>query len=932
MCIKKYFLHVGTYFYKALRTTLLMGLFLASLGIAATAFIYWFLVPQLPSTESLKEVRLQVPLKVYTKNNEFIAEFGEQRCIPLTIEAIPPLLVKAVLAAEDDRFFEHPGVDFKSIMRAAVNLVKTREIQQGASTITMQVSRNFFLSREKTFARKLKEVLLALKIESELEKNKILELYMNKIFFGNRAYGVGAAAQVYYGKEIKELSLSELATIAGIPKAPSVNNPLSNPEAARERRDYVLRRMLSLNYIAQSDYEMAVNSAVVAPQLHHVTVEADAPYIAEMVRAYMYEHYGDDIYNRGYKVITTIDKKLQETGQASLRSALHDYDERHGYRGPLGHAKLPAKLTNLEQIAEEILQKYPAQGGLLPSLVLQVKAKQVVAYNRQAGEFEIDWSDLSWARRYVKRDKTTVSPNNAWDILRRGDVIMVRSMGEVPPEPPAKKTPPVEKTKKPELVKTANKGKGNKAESKPAVTPVAVEEVAKLPVPKIRWRLAAVPKVSGALISLHPEDGSIIALSGGFDFYQSKFNRVTQAERQPGSTFKPFIYSAAIHHGLSQHSVVNDAPLTIVGENRKVWRPQNYSGKYYGPVSLRNALIHSRNLASIHLLRKVGVDRTINYVTLFGFKRERIPRNLTMALGTGGVTPLELASGFAVFANGGYRIEPYFIQRIEDVEGKTIFTANPARVCRECPPQILTDKGGQPIGKTSKPAESKEMIANLLKMDPLKKEGSPFIVVAHSVASELDKDKPINIPVTEPNYAPRVIRPQEAEVMTSILKGVILEGTGRRARKLKRPDIAGKTGTTNEQRDAWFSGYTRDIVTTTWVGFDQPRSLGHGETGSQAALPMWMEYMAVALQGKPLKDLDPSYQKASQMTMADGEAKKTKGQGRTLNKRNRRTDAPSGKKGDKVASSSRDSVKKNNAASSKKPAEKEKRMIPEQLF
>jgi penicillin-binding protein 1A len=773
MCIKKYFLHVGTYFYKTLRTTLLMGLFLASLGLGATAFVYWFLVPQLPSTESLKEVRLQVPLKVYTKDNEFIAEFGEQRCIPLTMDAIPPLLVKAVLAAEDDRFFEHPGVDFKSIMRAVVNLVKTREIQQGASTITMQVSRNFFLSREKTFGRKLKEVLLALKIESELEKDKILELYMNKIFFGNRAYGVGAAAQVYYGKEIKELSLSELATIAGIPKAPSVNNPLSNPEAARDRRDYVLRRMLSLDYIGQSDYEMAVNSTVAA-QLHHVTVEADAPYIAEMVRAYMYEHYGDDIYNGGYRVITTIDKKLQEAGQAALRTALHHYDERHGYRGPLGHVKLPAKLTNLEQITEEISQKYPAQGGLLPSLVLQVKAKQVVAYNQQVGEFEIDWSDLSWARRYVKRDKTGGSPNNAWDILRRGDVIMVRSMGEIPPKSSTNKT------KKAELVKTSAKEKGNKAESKPVVT--AVEEVAIPPTPKIRWRLAAVPKVSGALVSLHPEDGSIIALSGGFDFYQSKFNRVTQAERQPGSTFKPFIYSAAIHHGFSQHSVINDAPLTIVGENRKVWRPQNYSGKYYGPVSLRNALIHSRNLASIHLLRKVGIDRTINYVTSFGFKRERIPRNLTMALGTGGVTPLELASGFAVFANGGYRIEPYFIQRIEDVEGKTIFTANPARVCRDCPPQILTDKGSQPTEKTLKPGESKDKNAELLK-----KEGSPFIV-AHSVASELDKDKSINM-LVEPNYAPRIIRSQEAEVMTSILKGVIFEGTARRARKLKRTDI-----------------------------------------------------------------------------------------------------------------------------------------------
>jgi penicillin-binding protein 1A len=871
---------------------------------------------------------LQIPLRVYTKSGEFIAEFGEQRCVPLTMDKIPPLLVKAVLAAEDDRFFEHPGVDFKSIIRAGVNLVKTREIQQGASTITMQVSRNFFLSREKTFARKLKEILLALKIENELEKDKILELYMNKIFFGHRAYGVGAAAQVYYGKNVNELGLAEFAMLAGIPKAPSANNPLSNPEAALERRDYVLRRMLSLNYITYQDYEMAVNSTVSA-QLHHTVVEAEAPYIAEMVRAYMYERYGDDAYTKGYKVTTTIDKKLQEAAQSALRTALHQYDERHGYRGPLGYAKLPSKLTGVAKTAEDILQKYPVQGGLIPSLVLQVKAKQVVAYNRQAGEFEIDWSDLNWARRYVKRDKVSSSPNNAWDILKRGDIIMVRSMGEILPEKQSakKNVPPKSLSKKGEIVKTASKDKGNKTVS----TPEVVEQP---PVPKIRWRLASVPKVSGALVSLHPEDGSIIALTGGFDFYQSKFNRAVQADRQPGSTFKPFIYSAAIHHGYSQYSVVNDAPLVIVGENRKVWRPQNYSGKYYGPVSLRNALINSRNLASIHLLRKVGIDRTINHVTLFGFKRERIPRNLTMALGTGAVTPLELTSGFAVFANGGYRIEPYFIQQIEDIEGNIVFSANPARVCRQCPPQVLASKGNnEKVPKLAEPNKN-SIIENL------KNESSSFIV-AH--ASELQKTNYNITPVSvEARYAPRVIRAQVAETMTSILKGVILEGTGKRARKLNRSDIAGKTGTTNEQRDAWFSGYTPDMVTTAWVGFDQPKSLGHGETGSQAALPMWMEYMAVALQGKPLRDLDPSYHRPASQIADSEETGIARDKKRTLNKQNRRTTTNNAAKDTANTGSSN---KKNNVASSRasqndsrgsagQAAErpKEKRMIPEQLF
>lgn len=775
------------YFYKIIHVTLLMGLSIILLVALLTAVVKWYLIPQLPSTEHLKEVRFQVPLKVYSKDGQLIEEFGEQRRIPIAAHDIPPSLIKAVLAAEDDRFFDHPGVDLKSLVRALVNLIKTGERQQGASTITMQVARNFFLSPERTFGRKFKEILLALKIENEFTKEDILVLYLNKIFFGHRAYGIRAAAQVYYGKKVEELTLSELAMLAALPKAPSVSNPLTNSERALERRNYILARMRELNYITAQQFQEAVLAPNTA-MLHKLETQVEAPYVAEMVRNEMIKRFGEELaYTEGYRVYTTLEPELQRLAQKALRDALYAYDERHGYRGPLGHVKLPK--NNVQEKADDVLQNYPMYADLLPSIVLENHAKSVIAYNPKLGEFSIAWQDLAWAHRYRGSNHVGGTPRSASNIVRRGDIILVR--------------PVAEKVKQDKIEPPSTKNRRKKMEEQePHIAPE-----------KIRWKLAEIPQIEGALVSLDPNNGAIVALAGGFDFYHSNFNRITQADRQPGSNFKPFIYSAALDMGFTANSIINDAPIVFT-TGKTVWRPTNFSHKFYGPTSLRNSLAQSRNVASVRLLAKIGVKRAIDYVVKFGFKRERIPQNLTIALGTNMVTPLELATGYTVFANGGYLVEPYFIERIEDAQGNVIFQANPLQVCRTCPPEILSTKTDH--------------------------EGL-FI-------SETDC-------APEPRYAKRIISPYNAAEMTSILKDVIRIGTGRKASELKRNDIAGKTGTTNEMHDAWFSGYNPDIVTTAWVGFDQPRSLGSQETGGRAALPMWVEFMRGALKGKPEKFL-----------------------------------------------------------------------------
>ncbi|WP_408610372.1 penicillin-binding protein 1A [Beggiatoa alba] len=771
-----------------------MGLLLATIAVGIGIYLQWYIIDTLPATEHLKDVQLQIPLRVYTNDGKLIAEFGEQRRIPVSKDNLPPMMVKAMLAAEDSRYFEHSGVDIKGLLRAAWVYLKTGEKSQGGSTITMQVARNFLLSPEKSWTRKLKEIFLALQIERELSKEEILTLYLNVIFMGNRAYGAGAAAQIYYGRNLKDLTVAEFAMLAGIPKAPSANNPISNPDRAMQRRNYIINRMLEFSYITADQHKEAMSAPNTA-KIYATTLEADAPYIAEMARAFVQSKYGDDADTKGYRVITTINSYLQSKAQTALRNALFDYDERHGYRGAIGREHLPTNPT--PEDLNNLLSKYAVQGGMFPSIVLAIKEKSLHIYNNRIGEFDIAWENLAWAGRYIDDNRRGANPKSPKDIANKGDVIMVR---------------PIKQLVNPE--NTTMDEDGNEEVQAPTS-----DDLSTLNDPSVKWRLSSVPQIEGALISIKPNNGAIIALAGGFDFNQSKFNRVTQALRQPGSNFKPFIYSAALDKGFSAASIINDAPKTYQ-TGTTTWRPENYSHKFYGPTSLRTALTHSRNMVSIRLLEEIGVGYAIDYVSKFGFKKERIPYNLTTALGTGEVTPLELVTGYAILANGGYKIEPHFIARIEDSAGNIIFEANPATVCYDC--------------DMSKPIEPTKVFTNL-----------PTALPAETTVTALVPTA-TNQPKT-PLSAELVLRPQNAWIMTSMLKDVVRYGTAKRALKLNRNDIAGKTGTTNGPNDAWFSGYTPDVATTTWVGFDQPRSLGSKETGGRAALPMWMEFMEEAL-------------------------------------------------------------------------------------
>jgi len=724
------------------------------IGCAISAGIYFYLSPKLPSIESLKDVQLQTPLRVYSRDNKLIGEFGEMKRSPLEYVEIPPLMIKAILAAEDDRFFSHPGVDFQGLLRAAVHLIKTGKKGQGGSTITMQVARNFFLSKEKTYLRKFNEILLALKIEKQLSKEEILELYLNKIYLGKRAYGVAAAAQVYYDAKMAELSTAQMAMIAGLPKAPSRFNPVANPDRALIRRNYILRRMGQLDYISKETMANALSQADDA-QLHDLSIETKAPHIAEMARIAALKKFGETTYTAGYKVITTIDSRLQTAADTALSRALVAYERRHGYRGAIGHIDLDT-LQQTEQ-QQQRLKSLPSFGALTPALVLEVADQKISAILSSGESAEIAWQGLSWARRYISTDRRGPAPKKASDIATAGDIILLEKDTEQ------------------------------------------------------QWLLAQTPRVEGALISVDPEDGHVIALVGGYDFNKSRFNRVTQATRQPGSSFKPLIYSAALEKGYHPASLINDAPVVFEDSAlESVWRPENYSGRFYGPTRLRQALIKSRNLVSIRLLRSIGISYTVNYISRFGFDRNKLPKNLSLALGSGAVTPWNMAQAYAVLASGGYRIPPYFIERIEAANGETIMQSKPTIVCPECIGELTSDGN----------------------------------------SATIDDAAQFSVP-DDVNIAERVISPQNAYLITSMMRDVIQRGTGVRAKALGRADIAGKTGTTNDQRDAWFAGFNSKVATICWVGFDKGMPLGARETGGRAALPMWVSYMREALKGTP---------------------------------------------------------------------------------
>lgn len=760
---------------KLFRWFLVFFLVSSLLAISAISITYLILKPDLPDVETLRDVQLQVPLRVFSSDGKLLGIFGEKRRIPVTIDEIPIQLTNAFIASEDARFYEHPGVDYQGISRAAWSLLTTGEKTIGGSTITQQLARNFFLTSEKTFTRKIKEIFLALKIERHLDKNLILELYLNKIFLGYRAYGIGAAAEVYYGKSTSELSLAQCAMIAALPKAPSRINPIHSPERALERRNYVLGRMLDLGYINESQHEAAIKEQDHA-FYHGAIAEISAPYVAEMVRVKALRLLGSKAYTGGYKVFTTIDSRLQIAANLAVDKGLEEYDQRHGFRGPEAHIDLADRHTT--QAWSEILTSYRPVSGLEPGVVLEVDDELALVYLRNGQTIALSLEQTKWAAPFINRDRKGKTPKKLSEIMVPGDIIRTRLHDDG------------------------------------------------------TWKLGQLPEVEAALVSLDPMTGDIKALVGGLDFSRSKFNRVTQGRRQPGSSFKPFIYSSALERGFTVSSLVNDAPVVFEDkELERTWKPQNFSQKFYGPTRLREAMVKSRNLVSIRLLRDVGVEYAREYITQFGFQLDELPANLSMALGSASLTPLSMARAYAVFANGGYLVTPHFIRSITDASGRVVYETHPSIICEDC---------------------EKKIEIEVTEPEQIEPEFRPLNIASNTqgleVTAEGSGDRKVDSAAESP-YAKKAISPQNAYLVRSMMMDVVRRGTGVRAMQLGRHDLAGKTGTTNEQRDAWFSGYNDHLVTSVWVGFDNHEMLGRRELGGRAALPVWMEFMGAALDG-----------------------------------------------------------------------------------
>jgi len=733
------------------------------LAAIAIAILIIHIESELPDVDVLKNVQMQVPLRIYTSDGKLIAEYGEKRRMPVPYDEIPKPLINALLATEDQRFFEHPGVDLKGLMRASVQLALTGRKTQGGSTITMQVARNFFLSPQKTYTRKIKEILLAIKIDQSLSKQKILDLYLNKIYFGNRAYGVAAAAQAYYGKPLDQLTLPEMAMIAGLPKAPSNLNPISHPKAAKERRNHVLSRMYEHHYIDKATYEKAIKTPLSASH-HELPIDNDAPYIAEMVRNAMVSQFGaEKAYTSGFNVYTTVNSHLQDIGKMAVDNALIGYDKRHGYRGPVKNLGTPSSQN--KKAWQKLVDKVPTAGPLKPGAVISIDSRSADVLLENGDVITIDWHGLKWARKQIGTRYVGRRPKSASDVVKLGDVIYARQL---------------------------KNGK---------------------------WELGQIPEAQGSLVAIDPNDGAILSLVGGFDYYLSKFNRATQAKRQPGSSFKPFIYAAALAKGFTLATMINDAPIVVNAPDGSLWRPQNASRQFYGPTRLRVALMKSRNLVSVRLLQMIGIDFTVDYLQNFGFLADELPHSLSLALGTASLTPLEMAGGYAIIANGGYKVKPYFIDHIADDDGNVVYQAEPAIACEKCiTANNYNNSWENPDYAWDNPDDDSDNI------------------------------QPEQQTVPQ-NIAPLAITPQVAYLITSAMQDVIKHGTGRGARVLNRHDLSGKTGTTNDKKDAWFAGFNSNLVAVSWVGFDQPRSLH--EYGAQAALPMWIDFMRDALKGKP---------------------------------------------------------------------------------
>lgn len=761
-------------FARLLRRALILFAGLALLGLIALGVLYWLVAPRLPDVQELRNVELQVPLSIYTRDAKLVALIGETRRTPVEIEDVPEHVKQAFIAIEDARFYEHPGVDWRGISRAVWLLATTDDRRvPGGSTITQQVAKQFFLSSEYSYTRKITEIFLALKMERELSKDEIFELYLNKSFFGNRAYGVAAAAEFYYGKSLDQLTLGEAAMLASIPKFPSSGNPIINPERALVRRNYVLQRMREENLITPAQ-EQAAQAEPVNASPHEPKIEVEAPYVAEMVRAEMEQRYGAEATTSGLKVYTTLDSTHQTAAALAVRSGLMEYDRRRGWRG--AEAQLEVPEGEAVDAMRKRLRPYPTVGGLSAVLVTGVAGGKADVLTAAGTALQLDAESSKWTGK------------NPQQLLKRGDVVRLN------------------------------------------LDPTTGKLV-----------LAQIPLAQATLVSLQPEDGAIRALVGGFSFGLNKFNRATQAQRLPGSSFKPFVYAAAFERGFSPASIVLDAPVVFRDRAGNVWRPQNDAGNFAGPMRLREAMVQSRNLVSVRLLDAIGVDFASRYITQFGFSQESLPPNLSMSLGTSSLTPLSIARGYAVFANGGYRIDPWFIDKVLDRKGVVLSEAHPARACRACPGRAAGEQREttvvdgfdfSPEGAPPAPAEA----AGTAELEPLP-------------AGEADKG-----PVV---LAPRAIDERTAFLVSSLMKDVVKRGTATAAKVLERDDLGGKTGSTNDHRDAWFSGFGGDLVTTVWVGKDDFTTLGRGEYGGKAALPIWIGYMRVALKDVPVVELVP---------------------------------------------------------------------------
>ncbi len=758
-------------------------------GLGALGFIgvfagvigaYHYVQPSLPQAETIQDIPLQVPLRIYSRDGRLISEIGQRRRVLITYDAVPRHVINAFIAAEDRRFWEHPGLDYVGLLRALFQLATRGEVEAGGSTLTQQLARDYFLNLDRTIERKFKEGALAVRLEREFSKQQIMELFLNKMFFGQRAYGVSAAAQVFFGKELKDLNIAEAATLAGVLPAPSRYNPVRSGANAQMRRGYVLGRMRRLDYISKEEYDEAM-AFPMESQLHGANVELNAPYVAEMVRREMLKRYGEDTYTAGYQVVTTLDTRLQEAANYAVRNGLLEFTRRRGFR-PVANIELSDELLATPFVdwppeAREVLEQY-APGGLRIAIVTAVNEDNSVTALLTGGtRISIPWHGLNWAKAYIDHETRGPAPETASDVLAVGDVIHV------------------------------------------------------MPTTGDFWALAQVPEAQSALVSVDTSDGAISALTGGFDFAVSKFNRATQAYRQPGSSFKPFIYSAALEHGNTAATVVLDAPVVInSSELEAVWRPINYSGRFYGPTRLREALYRSMNLVSVRLLIfETGIGNAVRHIAKFGFPDAALPHNGSLALGAGSASPLDMVQGYAILANGGHAVKPYVIDAIYGPTGTTLYRAEPAIVCLPCeaePDPRAVAAGG------SREAMTLEQMAE--------------IALDYKPDASLEPEMFADIKSAE-----QVITKQNAFLISDIMRDVIRRGTGVRARVLGRSDLSGKTGTSNDRRDAWFGGFNADLAAVVWVGFDDFLPLGPREEGSRTALPVWIDFARIALKGVP---------------------------------------------------------------------------------